>query len=262
MDSHCPEIPWAIEHQEATISDEHAAHLYDAVNHWGADDAFFLNIATSGGSVRVLNLGCGTGRITVAIAQAGVAVTGIDPHQPSVAAAQKKPHADRMEWIIGDSHTLPASREFGVAIMSSNVAQAILDDEDPSRTFRDIAARMPSGGQLAFDSRDPRRREQRTDRLLRSRGECRRSGDEDVRSHPISAARTICAHCSLTRGSSSTLFSVGSKGNRSDKASGHSSSPLTARRFDGQRDVVLNGGRSHRSQTLKRNSTTSPSFMT
>src|SRR5699024_729066 len=136
----------------------HAAHLYDAVNQWGADDASFLNVATSGGSARVRDLGCGTGRITIAIAHAGFAVTGIDPHQPSVTAAQQKPNADLVEWVIGDSRAIPESREFGVTIMSSNVAQAILEDAELSRTFRDIAAHMPPGGQLAFDSRDPRAR--------------------------------------------------------------------------------------------------------
>jgi Methylase involved in ubiquinone/menaquinone biosynthesis len=58
-------------------------HLYDAVNQWGADDAFFLNIETSGGSARVLDLGCGTGRMTVAIAQVDVAVTGIPVNHQS-----------------------------------------------------------------------------------------------------------------------------------------------------------------------------------
>lgn len=158
VESYSQEILWATKHQEATIRDEHAAHLYDAVNQWGADDAFFLNIATSGGSACVLDLGCGTGRMTIAIAQADVAVTGIDPHQPSVAAAQQKLNADRVELVIGDSRAIPANREFGVAIMSSNVAQAILEDADLSRTFRDIATHMPSGGQLAFDSRDPHAR--------------------------------------------------------------------------------------------------------
>ncbi|WP_417233448.1 class I SAM-dependent methyltransferase [Arthrobacter sp.] len=158
VDSYRKEVLWAVEYQEATISDDHAAHLYDAVSQWGADDAFFLNVATSGHSTRVLDLGCGTGRITIEIVQADVAGTGIDPHQPSVAAAQQKPNADRVEWVIGDSRTIPAGREFGVAIMSSNVAQAILEDADLSRTFRDIAAHMPSGGRLAFDSRDPRAR--------------------------------------------------------------------------------------------------------
>ncbi|MGP5126460.1 class I SAM-dependent methyltransferase [Brachybacterium tyrofermentans] len=125
-ESYSQEILCATKHQEATNRDEHAAHLYDAVNQWGADDVLFLTIATSGGSARVLDLGCGTVRMTIAIAQADIAVTDIDPHQPSVAAAQQELNADRAEWVIGDSCAIPA-----------------------------IAS---SGGQLAFDSRDPHAR--------------------------------------------------------------------------------------------------------
>src|SRR5699024_4832710 len=35
VDAYRQETLWDIEHQEATIRDEHAAHLYDAVNQWG-----------------------------------------------------------------------------------------------------------------------------------------------------------------------------------------------------------------------------------
>jgi len=119
---------------------------------------------------------------------------------------------------------------------------------------------MPSGGQLAFDSRDPHARggerwtEDRSHMTIElpegpsvtgtRRPVSTRAADWST-SAPMrwmpkvgsrrsaiasaSAARITCAHCSLTRGPSSTLFSVGSKGNLSRKASGHSSAPLTAR---------------------------------
>ncbi len=97
---------------------------------------------TSSGA-RVLDLGCGTGRITVVIAHAGFAVTGVDPHQPSITAKQKL-DADRVEWVIDDSRAIPVGREFGVAILSSKEVQAIREDENLSRALRDIAAHMPS----------------------------------------------------------------------------------------------------------------------
>ncbi|WP_150460246.1 class I SAM-dependent methyltransferase [Nesterenkonia ebinurensis] len=140
------------------MSETHAAQLYDAVNSWGPDDQFFLDFATKHGNSRILDLGCGTGRITVAIAQTGCSITGVDPHQPSIAAAQAKPGADRVEWVVGDSRAIPSDSQFDAAIMSSNVVQAILDDAELARTFQDISARLRPGGRLAFDSRDPRAR--------------------------------------------------------------------------------------------------------
>src|SRR3954465_8449999 len=55
--------------------------LYDAVPAYGtrADVAFYLEEARrAGASSRVLELGCGTGRLTLPLALAGHQVTGID----------------------------------------------------------------------------------------------------------------------------------------------------------------------------------------
>lgn len=107
---------------------------------------------------RVLDLGCGTGRLTLAIARTGASVSGVDPDEASILAARQKPGSDRVEWVLGDSRAIGADQRFDAAIMSSNVVQAILEDRELSRTFRDVAAHMPPGGQLAFDARDPRAR--------------------------------------------------------------------------------------------------------
>lgn len=85
------------------MTEEHAANLYDAVNSWDPDDEFFLRFATENPEARVLDLGCGTGRITTRIAAKVNSVTGIDPDGSRVDAAQRKPGGEGVEWIIGDS---------------------------------------------------------------------------------------------------------------------------------------------------------------
>lgn len=140
------------------MTDSHASDLYDAVNTWGVDDEFFLKFASSVPAARVLDLGCGTGRVTLAIALTGCKVTGVDPDGIRLEAAQAKPEAGRVEWIEGDSTVIPPNREFDVAIMSANVPQEILDDAELARSFTDIAEHLVVGGRLAFNSRDPEAR--------------------------------------------------------------------------------------------------------
>lgn len=140
------------------MTESHSSDLYDAVNRWADDDHFFLDFGTSVRGGRVLDLGCGTGRVTVAIAQTGCTVMGVDPDPPSLEAARAKPSGDQVEWVDGDSRAIPVNRLFDVAIMSANVAQEILDDSELARSFADIASHLVPGGRLAFDSRDPRAR--------------------------------------------------------------------------------------------------------
>ncbi|WP_458107949.1 methyltransferase domain-containing protein [Arthrobacter sp. R3-55] len=129
--------------------------LYDARNVWAADDDFFLAFVNERPNSRVLDLGCGTGRMTLAVAAAGHSVVGIDPSSDSLAAARMKPRADEVTWIDGTSAQIPVAHAFDVAIMTAHVAQAINDDDVWSRTLADVHRALVPGGSLAFDSRDP-----------------------------------------------------------------------------------------------------------
>jgi ubiquinone/menaquinone biosynthesis C-methylase UbiE len=128
--------------------------LYDAENQWAADDDFFLALVNEQPNSRVLDLGCGTGRVSLAVAAAGHRVVAIDPNTNSLAAARGKRGAEDVTWIDGTSAQLP-DETFDVAIMTAHVAQAISADDDWSRTLADVHRSLAPGGRLAFDSRDP-----------------------------------------------------------------------------------------------------------
>lgn len=128
--------------------------IYDVENRWGRDDEFFLALAGEAPEARVLDLGCGTGRLTVALAAAGHTVTGVDPAQASLDAARARQGADRVTWLGGTSRVLP-DRAYDVAVLTSHVAQEIRADDEWARTLADLRRALVPGGRLAFDSRDP-----------------------------------------------------------------------------------------------------------
>ncbi len=132
--------------------------FYDAAFPWSREDDFFLSMVNETPSSRVLDLGCGTGRLALGMAAAGHTVTGVDPARASLAAARVKPGADRVTWIEGTSSILPSSA-FDVAMMTSHVAQFFVDDIEWQRTLADLRRSLVSGGRLVFDARDPRARE-------------------------------------------------------------------------------------------------------
>ncbi|MFG3418392.1 class I SAM-dependent methyltransferase [Micromonospora sp. NPDC049460] len=128
--------------------------VYDAECLWSRDDDWFLARVCETPAARVLDLGCGTGRLALGMAAAGHTVTGVDPAGPSLAAARSKRGADRVTWIEGTSALLP-DRSYDVAVLTSHVAQFVVDDAEWARTLADLARALVPGGWLAFDSRDP-----------------------------------------------------------------------------------------------------------
>ncbi len=136
------------------FNDPRLIEVYDAECPWSRDDNFFASFADNRTSVRVLDYGCGTGRLALALAARGHHVVGIDPAEQSIKAAKQKPGADRVTWKIGYSDLLPDD-SFDLVLMTSHVAQFIIDDGAWNSALADFRRSLAPEGQLVFDTRDP-----------------------------------------------------------------------------------------------------------
>src|SRR5688500_125877 len=77
-------------------------------------------LATLAGSGRALELGIGTGRIALPLAQRGVPVHGIELSRAMVARLRAKPGGDDIGVTIGDFSTTPVEGTFSVAYLVFN----------------------------------------------------------------------------------------------------------------------------------------------
>lgn len=140
--------------RHAEFTDARLVTVYDAQFPWSRDDDFFLSVVDETPAARVLDLGCGTGRLALGMAAAGHTVTGVDPARASLDAARAKPGADRVTWIEGTSLILPDDT-FDVAVMTSHVAQFFGSDDEWGQVLADLKRTLIPGGRLVFDTRDP-----------------------------------------------------------------------------------------------------------
>jgi len=113
-------------------------------------------------SGRVLELGCGTGRVSLPLARAGTALVGIDRSQPMLdraalrARALARRHRDRAQggvaFVRGDIRALPfQSGTFAMALAPYGVLQSLLSDRDLVAALDSVARVLRPGGILGVD---------------------------------------------------------------------------------------------------------------
>jgi SAM-dependent methyltransferase len=118
------------------------------------DVAFWTRVAQQVGG-RVLELGSGTGRLTVPLRRAGVQVVGVD--RSAAMLARVGPRARRGRGPVpaivrGDITALPfAPATFALVMAPYGMVQSLLSDALLARTLREAARVLPPGGRLGID---------------------------------------------------------------------------------------------------------------
>jgi SAM-dependent methyltransferase len=93
-----------------------------------------------------LELGIGTGRIALPLAERGVPVHGIDLSEAMVARLRAKPRADRIDVTIGDFATTRVDGTFAVAYLVYNTIQNLTTQDAQVACFQNVAAHLEPGG--------------------------------------------------------------------------------------------------------------------
>ncbi len=104
---------------------------------------FLVELAGSG---RVLELGIGTGRIALPLAQRGVPVHGIELSKAMVARLRAKPGGEDIGVTIGDFATTTPDGTFSVAYLVFNTISNLTTQASQVACFRNVAAHLEPGG--------------------------------------------------------------------------------------------------------------------
>jgi SAM-dependent methyltransferase len=107
------------------------------------------------GSGRALELGIGTGRIALPLAQRGIPVHGIELSQAMVARLRAKPGGEDLGVTIGDFATATVAGTFSVAYLVFNTILNLTTQAGQVACFRNVAAHLEPGGCFVIEVEVP-----------------------------------------------------------------------------------------------------------
>jgi SAM-dependent methyltransferase len=133
---------------------EQEVQLYDvAVPDWPGEIDFYRAIAMEvkerGGSV--LEVGCGTGRVTLQLAQQGISIMGMDisPAMLSI-ARQKSQELPNVRWVESDMLSFDLGERFDLIIIPGHSFQFMLTPEDQLACLNCIRHHLTPHGKLVL----------------------------------------------------------------------------------------------------------------
>jgi SAM-dependent methyltransferase len=139
-----------------------AAEFYDAVPTYQerSDVSFFVAMAEESRGP-VLELGCGTGRVLIPTARAGVSVIGLDVSQAMLAVCQQRLSEEpehvraRARLVTGDMRSFDLGQQVALVTIPFRPFQHLISVEDQVACLQNIRRHLQPGGRLVLDLFNP-----------------------------------------------------------------------------------------------------------
>jgi SAM-dependent methyltransferase len=131
---------------------------YDAQNSAFVEDIpFYLRQARKYGNP-VLELACGTGRITIPLAEQGIQITGLDISSPMLSLAKQKALQKEVniEWVQADCRNFKLNKKFNLIFFPFNSIAHLQDLESLEACFSCVKKHLTRKGRFIIDIFNPR----------------------------------------------------------------------------------------------------------
>ncbi|MCA9639834.1 MAG: class I SAM-dependent methyltransferase [Myxococcales bacterium] len=114
-------------------------------------DVEYYRRCTGPGPTTVLELGCGTGRITSQLVTAGHDTTAVDHSAAMLAVLQRELRAPPPVVVQGDARTIRLGAQFDRVLLPFNVVGCLPQRADAQRLLRTAAIHCRDDGEVHFD---------------------------------------------------------------------------------------------------------------
>jgi ubiquinone/menaquinone biosynthesis C-methylase UbiE len=136
------------------------AELYDPWSRSVTEDVGFYVAEARRAGGPVVELGIGTGRIAIPIAQSGIPVVGIDSSREMLAACNRRAEAEGVAELIdlrlGDLRSPPINEQVPLLICPFRSYLHLLDDGERVEALTAARAALSANGRLVFDVFEPK----------------------------------------------------------------------------------------------------------
>lgn len=133
------------------------ATLYDGLNTFLSDLPFYKRWMPENKDARILELCCGTGRLTLPLAQEGYAIWGVDYTASMLARARAK--ASRaglaIHFVEADVRTFRLPEKFDLVFLPFNSLHHLYKNEDLRKTLKQVKDHLKEGGLFLLDCFNP-----------------------------------------------------------------------------------------------------------
>ena len=133
--------------REAAVYDDHVAEMFDPA----VVTPVVETLADLAGGGAALEMGIGTGRIALPLAERGVPVHGIDASAAMVAKLRTKTGNDAIDVTIGDFATARVDGRFALVYLIFNTIFNLRTQDEQVACFQNAADHLDSGGHFVIE---------------------------------------------------------------------------------------------------------------
>jgi len=133
------------------------ANIYDGMNTNLADLEFYKRWLPKNKDARILELCCGTGRLTIPIAKDGYNISGVDYTSSMLEQAKAKASEGglEVEFIEADIRTLDLTEKYDLIFIPFNSIHHLYKNEDLFKAFNGVKNHLKEGGLFLLDCFNP-----------------------------------------------------------------------------------------------------------
>ncbi|MFI5266410.1 MAG: class I SAM-dependent methyltransferase [Chloroflexota bacterium] len=116
------------------------------------DEALWREVGRQHREGRVLEIGCGSGRVTATLAEAGARVLGIDVSPELLRQAQQALAGTSASLLLADARQLALRAEFQAIVAPDDPFSHLTSDRDRDRALRSVSRHLAPGGVFVLDA--------------------------------------------------------------------------------------------------------------